>query len=145
MKRPPVSALSLVLPTGAGVFSLARRTLAASGYCAKRFKAGRIFGDPSKSETIVQRVKFPPNYQDPPHTHPYSEIVTVLSGTFGNAMGDKPDESQGEMSPQGSVFALPAKHPHYVWTTDQEVIVQIMFRGPGGIDFVNPADDPRKK
>jgi len=134
-----------VVATGAGVFSRARHTLAASRYCAKRFKAGRIFGDPSKSETIVQRVKFPPNYQVPPHTHPYSEIVTVLGGTFGNAIGDKFDESQGEILPHGSVFALPAKHPHYVRTTDQEVIVQVMFRGPGGIDFVNPADDPRKK
>jgi hypothetical protein len=45
----------------------------------------------------------------------------------------------------GSVFALPGKHPHYVWTTNEETIVQVVFTGPGGIEFVNPADDPRKK
>jgi hypothetical protein len=29
--------------------------------------------------------------------------------------------------------------------TDEEVILQIYFTGPGGITFINPADDPRKK
>jgi quercetin dioxygenase-like cupin family protein len=104
-----------------------------------------LVGDPSKAETIVQRVKFPPNYRVPPHTHPYAEVVTVMSGNFGNAMGEKFDPSKGEMLPTGSVFALPAKHSHYVWTTDSEVLVQIQFTGPGGIEFIDPADDPRKK
>ena len=103
-----------------------------------------LMGDPTKAETIVQRVKFPPNYQVPPHTHPYSEIVTVLSGSFGNSMGEK-FEKKGEMLKAGSIFALPAKHAHYVWTANEETIVQIQFTGPGGIDFINPADDPRKK
>src|SRR5207253_11284950 len=47
-----------------------------------------LVGDPTKAETIVQRVKFPPHFKVPPHTHPYSEVVTVLSGTYWNAMGD---------------------------------------------------------
>jgi quercetin dioxygenase-like cupin family protein len=46
-----------------------------------------LVGDPTKAETIVQRVKFPPHFKVPPHTHPYSEVVTVLSGTYWNAMG----------------------------------------------------------
>lgn len=104
-----------------------------------------LIGDPAKPETIVQRVKFPPNYKVPPHTHPYAEVVTVISGTFGNAMGEKFDPSKGEMLKAGSVFALPAKHPHYVWTTNEETVLQLHFTGPGGIDFINPADDPRKK
>lgn len=104
-----------------------------------------LIGDPTKKEIIIQRVKFPPNYRVPPHTHPYAEIVTVISGTFGNGMGDKFDSQKGEMLKTGSVFSLPAKHAHYVWTTNEEVVVQIYFTGPGGIDFINPADDPRKK
>jgi quercetin dioxygenase-like cupin family protein len=104
-----------------------------------------LIGDPSKAETIIQRVKFPPNYKVAPHTHPYAEVVTVLSGNFGNAMGEKFDPSKGEMLPAGSVFMLPAKHAHYVWTTNEEVVVHIQFTGPGGIEFINPADDPRKK
>ena len=69
----------------------------------------------------------------------------MLSGSFGNAMGEKFDPSKGEILKAGSVFALPGKHPHYVWTTNEETILQIVFTGPGGIDFINPADDPRKK
>ena len=79
-----------------------------------------LIGDPTKAETIVQRVKLPPNYKIPPHTHPYSEVVTVMSGSFGNAMGEKFDPSKGETLKPGSVFALLAKHPHYVWTTTEE-------------------------
>jgi len=45
----------------------------------------------------------------------------------------------------GSLFALPANHAHYVWTGDEEVIVQIEATGPWGITYINPADDPRKK
>ena len=47
-----------------------------------------LIGDPTKAEMIVQRVKFLPNYKVPPHTHPYAEVVTVMSGSFGNAMGE---------------------------------------------------------
>ena len=110
------------------------------------FKGAQIVilvGDPTKTETIVQRVKFPPNFKVPPHTHPYSEVVTVLSGTYWNAMGD--DMEKGMMLKPGSVFVLPANHTHHTWTTDEEVILQIYFTGPGGITFINPADDPRKK
>jgi quercetin dioxygenase-like cupin family protein len=104
-----------------------------------------LIGDPTKAETIVQRVKFPPNYKVAPHTHPYAEVVTVMSGNFGSAMGEKFDSSKGEILKPGSVFALPEKHVHYVWTTNEETVVQIVFTGPGGIDFIDPADDPRKK
>jgi quercetin dioxygenase-like cupin family protein len=101
-----------------------------------------LVGDLSKADTIVQRVKFPPNYKVPPHTHPYSEVVTVLSGNYWNAMGA---DDKGEMLKPGSVFLLPANHVHHTWTGDQEVILQIDFTGPGGVTFVDPADDPRKK
>lgn len=104
-----------------------------------------LVGDPTKAETIVQRVKLPPNYRIPPHTHPYPEVVTVISGNFGNAMGEKFDTKKGEMLKPGSVFTLSGNNAHYVWTTNEETIVQVQFTGPGGINFVNPADDPRKK
>jgi len=101
-----------------------------------------LVGDPKKAETIIQRVKFPPHYKVPPHTHPYSEVVTVLSGTYWNAMGD---DQKGNALKPGSIFTLPANHVHLTWTEDEEVIVQVNFTGPGGVSFVNPDDDPRKK
>jgi quercetin dioxygenase-like cupin family protein len=103
-----------------------------------------ILGDPTKAEMVVQRVKFPPNYQIPPHTHPFVEIATVISGTVGTGKGEKLEKT-GEMLKAGSLYTHPAKHPHYTWTGSEEAIVQIQFTGPGGIDYINPADDPRKR
>ena len=103
-----------------------------------------ILGDPTKAEMVVQRVKFPPNYQIPPHTHPFVEIATVISGTYGTGEGEKL-EKKGELLKAGSLFTHPAKHPHYAWTGNEEAIVQVQFVGPGGIDYINPADDPRNK
>lgn len=104
-----------------------------------------LLGDPTKAgEVVVQRVRFPANYQIPPHTHPYAETVTVMSGSIGYGMGEK-TEKKGEMGKAGAFFANPAKHAHYVWTGNEPAIVQVQFVGPGGIDYINPADDPRKK
>ena len=60
-------------------------------------------------------------------------------------MGEKFDAQKGEMLKAGSLFVVPAKHAHYVWTTDEETILQVVGTGPWGIDYINPADDPRKK
>jgi quercetin dioxygenase-like cupin family protein len=108
------------------------------------FKGAQIttlIGDPSKAEAVVQRVKIPPNSKIPPHTHSYGEVITVLRGHYGNAMGNE----KGEVLPPGSVFALPAGHVHHTWTENEEVEVQANFVGPANITFVDPADDPRKK
>jgi hypothetical protein len=45
----------------------------------------------------------------------------------------------------GSSFVLPGGHTHYVWTTDEETIVELIATGPWDISYTNPADDPRKK
>lgn len=104
-----------------------------------------LMGDPTKAgEEFVQRVKLPANYQIPPHTHPYVAIETVLSGSLGFGMGEKMDPAKGEMLKAGSFLMMPAKQAHYAWTGNEETIVQLQTRGPGGIDYVNPADDPRK-
>jgi len=102
-----------------------------------------LIGDPSKAETIVLRVKFPSHYKVPPHNHTWSEVVTVLSGTCWNGMGD--DMEKGVMLKPGSVFVLPANHAHQIWTTDEEAMIQVQFTGPGNITYINPADDPRNK
>jgi quercetin dioxygenase-like cupin family protein len=104
-----------------------------------------IVGDPSKPGLFVLRAKFPPNYVVPPHTHPAFETVTILKGTMGSGMGDKVDKSKGKVLPTGSILALPANHAHYVWSGDEELIVQVAANGPFDLIYVNPADDPRKK
>ncbi|MGA6931209.1 MAG: cupin domain-containing protein, partial [Pseudolabrys sp.] len=104
-----------------------------------------LVGDPTKAGgVVVQRVSFPANYVVPPHTHPYAETVTVISGSVGFGNGEKLDKT-GPLAKAGGFLANPAKHAHYVWTGNEPAIVQVQFIGPGGIDYINPADDPRKK
>jgi quercetin dioxygenase-like cupin family protein len=62
-----------------------------------------LIGDPTKAgDVVVQRVKFPANYQVPPHTHPDAETVTVISGSVGFGMGEK-FEKKGEMVKAGAL------------------------------------------
>jgi quercetin dioxygenase-like cupin family protein len=102
-----------------------------------------LMGDPTKTGLIVQISKLPPHYKIPAHTHPYSEVITVLRGTYWNAMGD--DMEHGVELKPGCSFVLPAGHIHHTWTGDEETITQATFIGPAGVTFVNPDDDPRKK
>jgi quercetin dioxygenase-like cupin family protein len=108
----------------------------------KGLQYANLLGDGSKAELVVTRVKLPPNFKIPLHTHSFSEVITVLSGGFGNASSDT---DKGEVLKAGSVLVMPANHPHRVWSTDQETIFQFSYTGPFDITFINPADDPRKK
>jgi quercetin dioxygenase-like cupin family protein len=104
-----------------------------------------LAGDPGKPETIVQRNKFPPNFKVAPHMHSVVEVGTIISGSLGHGEGDAFDPSKGTTLKAGSVFALPAGRPHYMWTASEEVVFQINFTGPATITFHNPADDTRRK
>jgi quercetin dioxygenase-like cupin family protein len=111
----------------------------------KGVQIATVVGDPTKAgDVVVLRIKFPPNFQMPPHTHPYSEVVTLISGPVGTSPGKK-FEKNGEMLKPGSLWVYPARHAHYAWTGNEEAILQVQFTGPGGIDYINPEDDPRKK
>lgn len=105
-----------------------------------------LLGDPSKAgELVVLRVKYPPNYHIPPHTHPFTLVTTVISGSISFGMGEKFDTNKGEMLKAGSSLVIQAKQAHYEWTGNEEAITQVQFIGPSGQDYINPADDPRKK
>jgi quercetin dioxygenase-like cupin family protein len=100
-------------------------------------------GDPSKSGPFVFRVKAPDGYTLPPHTHPKAERVTVISGTFHLGMGEKVDKAAGQAMSAGSFGYWPAGMKHFAWVTG-ETIVQLHGNGPWQINYLDPADDPRK-
>jgi len=104
-----------------------------------------LVGDPNKAGVFIAWLKFPPNYPIPPHIHPFTEVITVLRGKLGNGIGETFDTKKGEILKTGSSFVLPAGHTHYVWTTDEETIVELIATGPWGITYTNPADDPRRQ
>jgi quercetin dioxygenase-like cupin family protein len=102
-----------------------------------------IAGDPGKEGPFVYRIRVPAGYKVQPHTHPGDENVTVISGTFHIAMGDKFEESKGTALKAGGFFKAPRGMAHYAWFTESTVF-QVHGIGPWGITYVNPADDPRK-
>ena len=82
--------------------------------------------EPTKAgETFVARTKFPPNYQVPAHTHPYTESVTIISGSVYLGEGEKLDTQKGTLLKAGSYFLNLPKHAHYGWTTDDGAVVQV--------------------
>ena len=108
-------------------------------------KAAVLHGDPTKAGTVVLRFKFPPNRQTPPHRHPYAEYTTILSGKVYYGEGEKFDASNPEIGKAGTFAIVPAGQPHFVWTLDEEAIVQLQFEGPSSTIFVDPEDDPQRK
>jgi quercetin dioxygenase-like cupin family protein len=99
-------------------------------------------GDPNKEGPFVFRVKLPDGYTIPPHTHPKTERVTVIAGTFNIGMGDKFDEKASKAMPAGTYGHWPPGMKHFVWVKG-ETILQFHGMGPWSIQYLNPKDDPR--
>ena len=107
-------------------------------------KIAVIEGPLDQAVPIMFRLKFPANYQVPPHRHPGIEHITIISGTLNIGMGDVFDRSKTHALIPGSVAIMPPGMSHYVWTST-ETIGQVHSIGPWGVTYVNPDDDPRKK
>jgi len=107
-------------------------------------KVAVLSGDPSKAGPFTLRVMMPANYKVPPHTHPTYENVVVLEGTLNMGSSEKFDESKATALNAGGYSAIPANHPHFVFTKDKATI-QVNGEGPFTITYINPADDPRNK
>jgi quercetin dioxygenase-like cupin family protein len=104
-----------------------------------------LFGDPKAAGLTVYRVKLPPGYKLPPHTHPYQEAVTVISGKVGISLGKAIDTSSGLME-AGAFVVVPEGQPHFAWSEGDGGVIQVQITtGPVDIQYVDPADDPRKK
>jgi len=116
------------------------------GECASRVtsraKLAVLAGDPNKKGLFTVRLRTPAGYKVPPHTHPTSEHITVISGTFNIGTGDKFDEATGKEMGAGGYMVMPPGMKHYAWTP-AETIIQVDAMGPFVIKYVNPEDDPR--
>jgi ketosteroid isomerase-like protein/quercetin dioxygenase-like cupin family protein len=113
-------------------------------FLPKGAKLAVLVGDPGKPEPFTVRLQMPDGYKIPPHTHPTDEHVTVLSGTFRAAMGEKwDDKALGDFAP-GSYANMAAQMAHYAMAKGATV-VQVHGVGPFVVNYVNPADDPSKK
>ncbi len=107
-------------------------------------KVAVIEGPLDQPKPFTIRLRFPENYKIPAHWHPAIEHVTVISGTFNMGTGDKLDQSRTKALTTGSVAIMQPKTNHYAWNKE-ETEVQVHGVGPWAVNYVNPADDPRKK
>ena len=99
-------------------------------------------GDPAKPGPFVFRVKVPDGYRVPPHTHPKTERITVISGTFNVGMGGVFDAEKTQAMPAGSYGYWPAGMKHFVWAKG-ETVLQFHGDGPWSIEYLRASDDPR--
>lgn len=106
-------------------------------------KVAVLEGDPTKEGPFTMRLKLPDGYRIPPHTHPKTERLTVLSWTFRLGMGGQFDEKALRTMPAGTYGYWPAGMQHFV-QVQGETVVQLHGMGPWQIVYVNPADDPRR-
>lgn len=103
-----------------------------------------LAGDPSKPGVpFTIRAKFPDGYTVPPHWHPEDENVVVIEGTLVMNMADKYDAA-GEHELGAGSFASMPKGAHHYARAQGDTLIQVYGIGPFAINYINPADDPRK-
>jgi len=103
------------------------------------WKQAILAGNPEKPGPYVQRIKIPPNALVPPHSHPDTENITVMAGTFGIGDGPKVDKTKGQVLGVGSFYLLPANRVHFAWAGPKGAILQIHGVGPSGMTMIEPA------
>ena len=98
----------------------------------------------SSGDWRVVRVKMPPHYLIPPHSHPDGQAVWLVSGTVVFGFGDTVDKALPPAKP-GAFFELAPGDNHWILAGDDGGVFDAQESNPGGITYVNPADDPRPK
>lgn len=102
-----------------------------------------LVGDPTKPGPYVIRVRLPGDTKMMPHRHLEDRIYTVISGVFYVGVGELFDESRLTAHAPGSVLVLPAGTAHFHWARSGEYVTQVTAIGPLGLEYVDPAHDPR--
>jgi quercetin dioxygenase-like cupin family protein len=97
-------------------------------------------GDPEKPGPFTMRSMLPANLTVPPHFHPVTEYVTVLSGTLYVGLGERFTARAMKAVPAGGFIVLPPKTAHYLMARD-ETTIQIQMTGPLILTYI---EDPSK-
>jgi quercetin dioxygenase-like cupin family protein len=93
-------------------------------------------GDPRAEGMFTLRLKAPPGFVLPPHTHPVDERVTVLSGSIAVGFGTSVQREQAKRFGAGSFYVNPPDQAHYVFS-DEGVVLQITAMGPWRVEPIS--------
>jgi quercetin dioxygenase-like cupin family protein len=102
-----------------------------------------LYGDPSKTGPFAVRLKMPTGYTIRPHSHSRPENLTIISGAFRMGSGDTFQPSEAHVLRAGGFYHLPAG-AHHFGIAEEPTVIQVQGEGPFEIEYLNPADDPRK-
>lgn len=114
------------------------------GSLAPGAKMAVLEGDPTKDGFFTMRLWLPDGFTIAPHWHPKMEHVTVISGTFQLGMGETVDPAAYKSFPAGS-FAFMSPGMRHFARAQGDTVIQVHSVGPWAINYVNEADDPRRK
>ena len=89
-----------------------------------------VVGNPEKPGLYVIRRRFKPGEMTRPHMHSEDRLVTVIKGTWWTGEGDVFSPEKAVPIKAGGFMLHPAGLHHYDGAKDEEVIVQIIGRGP---------------
>ena len=102
-----------------------------------RLEQLNLVGDPTKPGPYTLRLKFPKGFRIPPHTHPDSREVTILSGVYATGYGETFDDAKLKILPAGSFYTEPANVPHFI-EIEEETVLKVSGMGPSGRKFISP-------
>lgn len=102
-------------------------------------------GDPNESGVYTIMLRVPAHTKIAAHSHRDDRVATVISGTWHIGYGEKFDEAKLKALPAGSFYTEPPSEAHFAETDDEAVVVQITGFGPSSTDYVDPAQDPRRR
>ena len=102
-------------------------------------------GDPNAAGVYTIMLRVPAHTQIAAHSHRDDRVATVISGTWHIGYGDKFEEAKLKALPPGSFYTEPPGRNHFAETGDESVVVQITGFGPSSTEYVDPAQDPRRK
>src|SRR5688572_16113025 len=85
-------------------------------------KVAVLEGNPEQEGPFTIRLKTPANYKIPPHWHPNTEHITILSGGMNIGMGDKFDLKKSTHVPVGGYFYMEPKMHHFAYTKTPTII-----------------------
>jgi len=96
-----------------------------------------VVSDNPEDGFYTLRVKFPQDAETPPHYHPDTRTVTVISGTYYFGEGEIFTANNMQACPPGIIIVVPAGKPHFSWAQDGEVIIHEAGIGPTGVTLAN--------
>ena len=81
-----------------------------------------LAGNPQAPGLFTIRLRFPPGYAVPPHSHPSDEYVTVISGQLSMGMGARMNRARAARLVAGGFIVNPARKNHYGFTRTGAVL-----------------------